>query len=446
MIKTFKCCVVMVVLGVVGNFSVEAGITDKLRDAMKGVFDDGKGGMQSGGMHNKGKNDEKEKDDKKGDKEEDEDVADKKDEKDKNTDRFKGDIVASATDDEGNITTVTQTEDGNLITQVTDEDGNLVSTVVKTNIDGVGTQVVTTDEVTGKVTVDVFDNKGTKISSDTHDSGYFDDQGNLLVWQNRDDKGRETASWWRNDDGSTASASRDPDTGNTNITYRDKDNNVTSTRNLEFPPEGGSKSTLTDTQTGEVKQILRDDEGTTLYSDTKNSDGVEIRSFERAPDGSSVSTWTYPDSGVQWIDIKDKDGNPVSTVMRINRDDGGTQVNSTDEFTGKVTVDVFDDTGTKISSDTFDGSLDVIDRDPDTGITNITYTDKNGNYSTVKLEFPPEGGMRKTIRDYRTGVETFIIVDSDGKTQTHIGPISAIEGDSIENWVEKHPESKNEFK
>jgi len=55
----------MVLLGVVGNFSVEAGITDKLRNATKGVIGDGGG---SGGMQNKGKKDGKKKDGKKDDK------------------------------------------------------------------------------------------------------------------------------------------------------------------------------------------------------------------------------------------------------------------------------------------------------------------------------------------------------------------------------------------
>jgi len=161
--KTFKCCVVMVVLGVVGNFSVEAGITDKIRNAMKPVFDDG-GGGGDGDMHNKGKNDEKEKDDNKGDKGEDEDndEADIKGKKEKNADRFKGDIVSSTTDDEGNITTTIETEDGNYITQVTDEDGNLVSTVVTTyshpeTAHSVEEKTqVTIDEATGKVTVEYF--------------------------------------------------------------------------------------------------------------------------------------------------------------------------------------------------------------------------------------------------------------------------------------------------
>ena len=53
--KTFKCCVVMVLLGVVGSFSVEAGITDKLRKATKDAIGGGDS-VGGGGMYNKGKN------------------------------------------------------------------------------------------------------------------------------------------------------------------------------------------------------------------------------------------------------------------------------------------------------------------------------------------------------------------------------------------------------
>ena len=385
--KTFKCCVVMVLLGVVGSFSVEAGITDKLRKATKDAIGGGDS-VGGGGMYNKGKNDEKEKekDENDEDKDEDEDDADIRGKKDKNADRWKGDIVSSTTDDEGNITTVTQTDDGNYITQVTDEDGNLVSTEVKTYSDNM-TQVVTVDEATGKVTVEHFvggggtltstsdsgdfGDQGSPIATSTYDRGELDDQGNLIAWVKNDENGRPIETEENYPEGSYETSDIDPDTGNTDSTLYDRDGNVVSTTTTEGLPGGGEKETTTGFQTGEVTQTLYDDDGYKVYSDTKNSDGVEVDSFERAPDGSTVSTQTDLNGNPQ-TETRDKDGH---LVFRESTNGDGT-----------------------ISSES---------RDSDTGNINITNRDMDNNVvSTTNMENLPGGGFKKTDTDHRTGEVT----------------------------------------